>query len=335
MVVSCNESDRYIPDSEVKDVAKAKVSVEDLVRQALRNTVEATGEVKLTGKDGGLFPNASGANKDAIAACLSAEQPLLRVVRKEGKAEFVALTPTGFDRIVPELPEEKVGPLAKGVATALPSPKRIEFIQAVIGRVPLAAPELVQLLEETVAAEKAEQEARIAAAAQRKAAEDAMLKALARVREVIEERHANRLAALRREWEVEGQSPAELALHVYQPKPEPADDDDAPEPRTEPTTDQEKDFRRDSADQFAASWRVAWDGKKAEALEYLETAMWNIRGLELRGEAGARVAFDGRYHQSEAPVFTGDAVKIVRPGWVLSDGGDRDYVALKAVVEKA
>jgi len=98
-------------------------------------------------------------------------------------------------------------------------------------------------------------------------------------------------------------------------------------------TAEEMDFRRDSADQFAAAWRAAWDGKKAEAIEYLESAMWNIRGLILKGEAGARVAFDGRYHEGGAGVFTGDTVKVVRPGWVL-DEGDRDYVALKAAVEK-
>ncbi|QJX00085.1 hypothetical protein [Frigoriglobus tundricola] len=315
-------------------MAKAKVSADDLVRLALRNAAEATSEVKLIGKDGGLFPSASGANKEAIATCLNAEQPLLKVVRKEGKVEFVTLAPAGFERIASELPEDKVGPLAKSVATALPFAPRIEFIQAVIGKTPLAAPELVALLEEAVAAEKAEQEARTVAAARRKAAEDEMLKALARAREVIEERRANRRAALRREWEVEGQSPAELALHVYQPKTEAADEDTR-EPASEPITDEEKGFRRDSVDQFAASWRTAWDGKKAEALEYLETAMWNIRGLELRGEPGARVAFDGRYHQCEAPAFTGDAVTIVRPGWVLNEGADRDYVALKAVVEKA
>jgi hypothetical protein len=308
--------------------AKAAVSVEDLVRLALLKAAEATGEVKLTGKDGGLFASAAGANKDAIATCRSAEKPLLAVVRKEGKAEIVALTPAGFDRIAREIPEEKVGPLAKSVATALAAGARVEFIQAVIGRTPLAAPELVPLLEEAVAAEKVEQEARIAAAAKRKAAEDASLKALARAQELIEERLKNRLDAIKREWEAEGRNAAELSQLKEREEPE---DTGA----TGPTTEEEKNFRRDSADQFAAAWRAAWDGKKTEALEYLESAMWNISGLELRGGAGARVGFDGRYHESGTPVFTGDAVKIVRPGWVLDEGADRDYVALKAVVEKA
>ena len=310
-------------------MAKAKVPVEELVRLALLKVAEATGEVKLTGKDGGLFASAAGANKDAIAECLNAENPLLTVVRKEGKAEIVALAPAGFDRIARELPEEIVGAVAKGVAAGMPAGARAEFIQAAIRRTPLAATELTPLLEEAVAAEKAEQETRIAAAAKRNAAEDAAKKALVRVLELFDERRQNRLDALRREWEAEGENAAELPP-ITERKTTATGGGTAPEPKTA----EDKDFRRYETDRLAAAWRDAWEAKKDEGRDYLESAMWNIRGLRMVGEVGAGVKFDGRYHESGTAVFTDDAVRIVRPGWLLKED-EGDYVALKAAVEKA
>ena len=196
---------------------KVAVSVGDLVRAALLAAANGSDGAKLSGK-GGLFSSAKGANTEAIAECLSAEKPLLAVTRKEGKSEFVGLTPAGFERIAGALDETQAGPLAKSIAVALPPAARAEFLQSVISRTPLAAAELLPTLEEAVAAEKAEQEARIAAAAKRRAAEEASLKALERAKTLIEERHSNRLAALRREWEAEGRNPAELT------EPEPKTD---------------------------------------------------------------------------------------------------------------
>lgn len=311
-------------------MAKKTASIEDLVRLALLKVAEATtGEVKLTGKDGGLFASAAGANKDAIAECMNAEKPLLAVVRKEGKAEIVALAPAGFDRIARELPEEKVGALAKGVALALAPGARAEFIQATIGRTPLAATELTPLLEEAIAAEKAEQEARIAAAAKRKAAEEAAKKALARALELFDERRKNRLDALKREWEAEGERATDLPPLRERTETGTGGGEIAPEPKTT----EEKDFRRDVTKQFAETWRAAWKENKHEGRDYLESAMWNVSGLKMIGEADSLTAFDGRYHECGTPTFTGDPVKIVRPGWMLEEG-EGDYVAIKAVVEK-
>ena len=102
----------------------------------------------------------------------------------------------------------------------------------------------------------------------------------------------------------------------------------------EPKTAEDLDFRRYETDRLAAAWRDAWDAKKDEGRDYLESAMWNIRGLRMVGEVGANAAFDGRYHESETSAFTGDGVRIVRPGWLLKED-EGDYVALKAAVEKA
>jgi hypothetical protein len=317
---------------DVAKTARAKVSTDELVRAALLR-VAVTGEAKLTGKTDGLFASASGANKEVIERCKSAEKPLLAVVGKEGKAELVALAPAGFELIAGDLPEEKVGAVAKRVATAVPAAGRIDFIQDTIRRTPLAAPELTPLLEEAVAAEKAESEARVVVAAKRRAAEETAQKALERALQLFAERRQNRLDALRREWEAEGEKAGDLP--AIEPRPQREATTTARGTGPEPKTAEDQDFRRDSADQFAAAWRAAWDAKKGEALEFLESAMWNIRGMKLRGEAGAKVAFDGRYHACAEPAFTDDAVNVVRPGWVLDEGEERDYVALKALVQKA
>lgn len=308
----------------------APASASDLVRLALLTVANATGDVKLAGK-GGLFPTAAGANKEAQDECTAPAAPLLVVLRTEGKSQFVGLTPAGFDRIARELAEEKVGPLAKAVATAAPAAARVEFLQSVIGRTPLAAAELIPLLEEAVATEKAEQEARIEAAKKRREAEAAALAALERAKALFEERRRNRLDALRREFEIEGGKPSELPAPVARPEPRPVAPTSSAAVVPEPKTDEERDFRRYTADRLAAAWRDAWNDGKTEGRDYLETAIWNIRGMKMIGEAGQQVAFDGRVHESEQSAAPGDALTVLRPGWLLKTD-DEDYVALKAMV---
>jgi hypothetical protein len=312
--------------------ARAAASVDDLVRGALLKVASATGEVKLSGKDGGLFPSAAGANKDAIAACLSAEKPLLRVTRTEGKAQFVLLTPAGFVRIAGEIPEEQTGVAARGIASPLPPSARIEFIQDVIRRTPLAAAELTPLLEAAVAAEKGEHEARIEAATKRRIAEEAAKQALEKAIQLLEERRRNRLDALKRLWEAEGGQASELPVHVS-PPPTTAAPDARSRLRAEPTNGDERDFRREVVHQLAAAWRAAWDANKHEARDYLESALWNISGLRLLGEPNQRVAYNGREHDSVPGVGPGDPVRIVRSGWALEETAG-EYVVLKAVIEK-
>jgi hypothetical protein len=306
-------------------VAKTKVPVGDLVRGALLKAAEATHAVKLTGKTDGLFASAAGANAEAIAECKNAEKPLLAVVGKEGKADLVSLAPAGFERIASDIPEEKIGLIAKRVASAVSAALRIDFIQDTIRRTPLAAPELTSLLEEAVAAEKAEQEARIAAATKRKQMEEESRKALERAIQLLEDRRQSRINALRRELEAEGEHAEEVIL------PRRA----APHPQggTAPASAEDGDFRRDAVKQLAASWRATWEMNKPEIREFLESAMWNINGLRLIGEVGERVAYSGKLHESVAGVFSGDTVRIIRPGWVLDEAAG-EFVALKAVIEK-
>lgn len=55
-------------------------------------------------------------------------------------------------------------------------------------------------------------------------------------------------------------------------------------------------------------------------------------GLALRHAAGDEVPFDGRYHQSEAPAFTGDRVRVGRPGVVGASREGHELVHVKAHV---
>jgi hypothetical protein len=313
-------------------VAKSKVSAEELVRGALVKAALAPDAVKLTGKADGLFPSASGANKAAIDECRDPDRPLLAVVGRDGKAELVALSPAGFERIADQLPDEQVGAVAARVASAAPAAARIDFIQGVLGRTPLAAAELTPLLAEAVAAEKAEQEARVAAAAKRREAEERSRQALERAMQLLESRRRSRVEALRRELAAEGErADDEIDARRDERKPEGGTlTGGKPEPRT----DDERDFRRDVAKQLAETWRAAWKDDKQEGRDYLESAMWNVSGLRMIGEPNERTAFDGSRHECATPVFTGDEVRVVRPGWLLEEA-EGEFVVVKAAVEKA
>ncbi len=315
------------------DVAKTKtpktISVDELITTALVKAADSSQPMLLAGKNGGLFRSTSGANKEAIAICLNPEQPLLRVVAKQGRNEQVVLAPAGLERVLPLLPEEKVGRITTTVIREAPLPQRAPLIQAVIARVPAAAGELNPLLEETIAAEKAEAEARIQAAQKRRAEELAVQNALQKAMELLRQRHLARLEVLKREWEAEGQDPHELLqLLPSRERFPPSANGNAPPLKTP----EEMDFRRCECDRLAAAWRDAWEDGKDDARDYLESAMWNIRGFRRIGDVGATVDFQPRYHDCDQPLLSGK-VKIVRPGWLLKES-EGDYVALKAVVTK-
>lgn len=303
-------------------MAKEKVSVESLVDEALRKLATADGPLRLSGKGDppALFASAAGANKDAIAQLQDAA-----LIRVEGKNSPVKLTAAGFARVLPGIPEEKVGGLAKAFAADIPTAAaRVEFLQEIVGRTPTARAELLTVLDESLKAESAETEARLAAATKRRERDEADRDAAARWIRLIDDARKKRVAALLRELEIEGEK-------VDAPPPTPAPP--APSGGSKPVTPADHGFRRDTADQLTSAWRAAWDDKKADAREYLESAIWNVRGFRTIGEAGQQIPFDGRLHEGGAGLFTGDAVRVVRPGWLIEED-DREYVALKALVEK-
>jgi hypothetical protein len=309
----------------------APKSVEELVRHALKLAATKPG-AKWTGTTATALFNTKEANHEtAIAECTRADASLLKQIGKGG-----ALTAAGFERIASELTPEEVTAFAKATAVSLSAEERVTLLSGVIGRAPAAAAELTPLLDEAVATKKVELEAATAAKAKHAAAAAANRAALERALELSKQDLENELDALRRQWQALGQKLSDLPAHAPRSEPEvtvpskPVEQGGVPEPKTS----EEKDFRRYEADRLAAAWRDAWDAKKDEGRDCLESAMWNIRGLRLVGEVGARVAFDGRYHESDSSVFSGAAVEVVRPGWLLKEH-EGDHVALKAAVTKA
>ena len=303
-------------------------SVEELVAHAIR-TAATKPTAKWLGASAATLFNSKEANTDAaIKSCLDENRPLLVKTGTGG-----ALTATGFELAAAEVAEEEVGPLAKTVATGIPLAEREAFIQGVIGRTPHAAAELTPLLAEIVSAAKAEAEAKIIADAKWKKANDEAQAALDRAKALLVESAQQRRDALRRQYEALGGDPADLP----EPKSKPKEIAERPARPTGgvpvPQTEEEKDFRRYETERLAAAWRDAWVAGKDEGRDFLETAMWNIRGLHMIGEVGLKATFDGRLHECDSAVSIGAPVQVVRPGWLLKID-DENYVALKAVVDK-
>ena len=303
--------------------------VEKLVAHALKLAATKPKAKWLGASAATLFSTKEANHEAALAECTKPDAPLLKQVGKGG-----ALTPAGFERIANVLPEAEVVALTKATAAGMTAVEQVAFLQGAIGRTPNAAAELTPLLDQAVAAKKVELEANAAAEAKRAAAAEANRAALKRALELSERDKQNEIDSLLRQWEALGQKRSDLPAHKPAPEPantlqtKPAATGTAPEPRT----GEERDFRRNVADQLAASWRAAWDAKKDEPRDYLESAMWNVGGLKLVGETGTRLAFDGRYHECKSPVSSGESVRVTRPGWVLEED-ERDYVVLKTVVE--
>ena len=275
---------------------KAAVSITELIRAALLKVASAMEDVKLADKDAGAFTSASVTNKDAIAECLNAEKPLARgcadgrqgEVRGAHGSRFRAhrgRIAGGSDRSGREGNRERASTRCASRAHS-----GCAFVELPLRR--RNSHQLKWLLPRRRLPNTKRGSRRLR---NKKLSEEAAKKALERAIQLFEERRQNRLAALKREWEAEGANAADLTPH----QPRPADKETNPKPRKpgpEPTTREEKDFRRSETDRLAAVWGATWNAKKDEARDYLESAMWNIIGLRIIGEAGRkRKGFDGRY----------------------------------------
>ncbi|HJZ56004.1 MAG TPA: hypothetical protein VKE74_13640 [Gemmataceae bacterium] len=304
-------------------------SVDELIIRALVTIATAEGTVRLSGKGdhSPVFTSTAGGAREAIARLKDDDPPLAKITGK-GKTESVHLTAAGFQHALPHIPAEKVGPVAKSLAAELPAAAAVEFLNGVVRRTPDAAPELLPILEEALAAEKAEADARAAEAARRRETEEASRKAIAQWLTLLEQRQQQRIDALTRELLAEGGKVPELVPAVRVPVPE-----SLRPPALRPETAEDATFRRQVARRLVSPWLEAVDGHKEEARRYLETAIWNITGFRKIGEAGERVTFDGARHEGPAGLFTGDQVRVVRPGWALEEN-DGEYLVLKAQVAK-
>jgi hypothetical protein len=306
-------------------VGKKKATADELVDEALLKLAVADGPMRLSGKGDppALFTSA----KKEVTAILKDRAAALVAEAGSGKNAPVQLTAAGFERIAAAVPDDKVGPVAKRLAEAMPVGERVAFLHRIVGRTPLATAELVPVLEAALAEEKVESEKRAAEAAKRREAETASLAALKRWEAAIEAHKQARIAALRRELAAEGADADEPLPATPKPRAPTA-------PPPAPTTPEEKDFRRNVARRLVSAWVEAWDAKKPDAREYLESAIWNVAGFRQVGQPEEQTKFDGRYHEGAAGLFPGDAARIVRPGWVLEEEDDREYVVLKALLAK-
>jgi hypothetical protein len=79
------------------------------------------------------------------------------------------------------------------------------------------------------------------------------------------------------------------------------------------STEAEGQFRQSAAQQLVFAWQ-----ETSADREPLERALFNL-GAEPLGQVGRRAEFSGRIHASSEPVFPGDPVEIVLPGWLLRD----------------
>lgn len=317
---------------------KPPLTADELIVVALKAAATKP-KANWSGTSGAVLFNTKEENHlTAIEQATAGDTPLLRQVGKGG-----ALTAEGFARLLELSPGADAAELATSYATNLDANGRATLIAALEGRTSgphaerfSAAAMALQAEEQRQADERVRQaeQAKFAryrqAAALHRAAEARLLRELATCR--AEAAGAEQtLAALEAALadagtaaQAEAIEPSRPALRVMR-----TESGEGPQP----TTGEQKEFRRYTADRLAAAWRDAWDENKAEGRDYLETAIWNIRGMKMIGEVGQQVPFDGRLHESDVSVFTNGPVRVARPGWLLKVD-DEDYVALKAAVEK-
>jgi hypothetical protein len=310
---------------------KAAANTEELVKQALVALATADTPMRLIGKGDhpALLAGTPAANKDVIARLKDEAAPLV-VEAGAAKKATVALTAAGFAHVAAALPEEKVGPAARAIAESLPLAERVAFLQEIVRRTPPAAAELLPVIEAAAAEEKVAAEARTKAAALQRERDAATLEAIERWKAVIVSRKAARIAALQQELAAEGAEP--IALPVVAK----AEEKPAPRPAAvalpQPESADDTTFQRQVARRLVSAWLETWDPDRPEARQFLEAAIWNVAEFKQVGEAGAEVKFDGRYHEGPAGLFTNTPAAVTRPGWVLQEGDDGEYILAKAKV---
>lgn len=308
---------------------QSRINVDELVKDALLKIAQAESPVRLSGK--GEHPVVfSKANKGAIDKLKDPTAPLVQEVGK-GKSLEVKLTLAGFKQIADAIPEDTVGAATRRVAEQLAGDEQVSFIQEILPRVPSAARELDPLLADAVKRQEAEAAQRVEAERRRAERLATSQVAMQRCMEHLAKLRAGHIEELKARLLAAGGSVPEM------PEPQPEREvKPANRNRTvaEPATQEDRDFRRDVAERLVSSWRDAVSMKKEEARRFLETALDNISGLRRIGEEQEQVKFDGAVHESFPGVFTDHLVKVVRSGWALEAGDDREYVILKAQVAK-
>jgi hypothetical protein len=89
----------------------------------------------------------------------------------------------------------------------------------------------------------------------------------------------------------------------------------------------EADFGRRALQQMVFAWQEA---DSTEARAPIERALLNSEAVRI-GKPGEQLQFVGRLHECHEPVFPGDPVEIVQPGWLMLDSKG-EYLLAKAKV---
>lgn len=291
---------------------RSKTEVDEHIHAAILKLAVEGGPRRLqstAGDTSGLFPKGTAqAVKDALRAATTGEEPLLRVAGKEGRMEVYELTPAGMRVIGAAVAHTTKGMLAVD-ATRL--------AEQVMEKIPESKVELEPFVSamEQRRAEEADREAkRRREDAEREAAvEDAHH----RWREGRERRKRARIAELRTELAELGGSPPVVGMR---PAPQPAPKD-------------AKEFVRQEARRLVSAWADAVRLGRTEAERALEVVLGNLSAMKQVGEVGEATMFAPVHHECETAISTGAAVEVVRPGWVLVEEGQSEYVVAKARVQ--
>lgn len=286
--------------------------MERLLVDALRQALQSDSEIRLvsSGKKSenrGLFATRSGANKQAIEACLNASSPLLEIERteKKGKTQhhFVSITEEGIRWLANHV---SVPDLADLLAEAPPDRRQLLFR------------ELMRVTEQEFLRLRQEREAIMER--QRTAAESVMqfakafvasldneIAQLSDAMERVNHWREQSVAVVSESKSIELITSSEEPIRPASPRPKP--ERSLPEPETETDVD----FQRDLATQLVFAWQEA---RSEEARELLEAALFNV-SVERIGEPGERVRFDGLWHETGDSVQGEEEVEVVQSGWQL------------------
>lgn len=271
-----------------KAVAK---SADQLIVDALKKALQQGDEARLitSGKKpegAGLFPDEKGARKAAIQTCLYESPALLKVVRTE---------------------EVQVGKRKQVHRFVAITPDGINYAFSKLPREEVG--ELFAKCSQASVAALHEQQAQLDKILQ--ARQQILENVQALVQQLAET--AGRMQA--------GVDSARERSNLLKARLDslPLPSDTIPltptrPPLRKPATEQEAAFRQ----RYAQEWVFAWQDSANEGREPIERALFNI-GAEQIGHPGERVAFAGRIHECDAPVFPGDPVVVVRAGWLLRD----------------
>lgn len=293
---------------------KLKTETDGHVHAAVLKLATAEGPLKLQPKRGetdGLFPEGKTQPiKDAIAVATTGESPLFRSVGLVNKVERYELAPAGV---------RAVGAAVEHSATGMTAADAIRLAERVMQKHLDTVAELGPLVERLEARRTQESAAEEKQRKEDAERQQAIREAFRRWEAGVERRKLSRIEELLRELAELGGVPEPTAPKGHHnPVPAPKD---------------AKEFVRQEARRLVSAWADAVRLGKKEAERALEVVLGNLSAIRQVGEAGESTTFDPVHHECETAISTDSAAEVVRPGWVLVEENQTEYVVAKARVQ--